>query len=164
MSCCLSFALNNNGRGRLGDGGLGLADTQCLDISRGSKAEVGVDGTRVSSVDRDMTGSVNDPDGIVSISDCLVCIVLVVSLVGVCFDKCERFVVRVIDRTLGNSLMGSGGGDEGRGRDLVFRLDFLVVFGRILGSQSPGWCVANFLHQGGQAGRVRHQTFDRMAG
>ena len=57
--------LNNNGRGRLGDGGLGLADTQCSDVSRGSKAEVGVDGTRVSSVGRDMTGSVNDPDLIV---------------------------------------------------------------------------------------------------
>ena len=136
MSCCLSFVLNNNGRGRLGDGGLGLADTQCLDVSRGSKAEVGVDGTRVSSVDGDMTGSVNDPDGIVSISDCLVCIVLVVSLVGVCFDKCERFVVRVIDRTLGNSLMGSGGGSRVRG--VVFRLGFVVVFGGILGSRSPG--------------------------
>ena len=156
--------LNNNGRERLGDGGLGLADTQCLDISRGSKAEVGVDGTRVSSVGRNMTGSVNDLDVIVSISDCLVCIVLVISLLGVCLDKCERFLVRVRVRTLGNSLMGSGGGDEGRVRGLVFRLGFSVVFGRILGSQSPGWCVANVPHQGGQAGRVRHQTLDRMAG
>ena len=159
VGCCLILVLIIYVMGHLeelGDGGLGLAVTQCLDVSRDGRAEVGVDCTRVSSVGRVITGSVNDLSVIKSIY-CLACIILVISLLlrtGVCFDKCGRFLLGVVVQTLANSLMGSGGENEGRGRDLVSRLDLLVVFGRILGSQGPGWCVVYFLRQGVQAGNI----------
>ena len=135
---------------------------QCMDVSRDGRAEVEVeaDCTRVPSVCRVITGIVKDLSIIKSIYwgsfVCLACIgsiILVISLLlrtGVCFDKYGVFLLGVVGQTLANSLMGSGGEDEGRGRDLVSKLDLLVVSDRILGSKDPGCCVVFFLRQGDQ--------------
>ena len=80
-------------------------------------------------------------------------IILVISLLlktGVHFNKYGMFLLGVVGQTLASNLEEYRGKDEGRGRDLVAKLDLWDVSDRILGSKDPGCCVVFFLRQGDQ--------------